>query len=89
MVARHGHLVDRKWIAQEDVGDQPLLASSEIGPVADVVSLYNAVEAQRVAPITKETLLMIVVPLLVPMLVVASLQVPIGELLMKVLAKLV
>ena len=43
LLARHGHLVDRRWIKQEDVGKPSLLDAPELGPVADINTMYDAV----------------------------------------------
>jgi hypothetical protein len=46
--------------------------------------MYGAVRAQDIVPINKASPLGIAIPLGVPMLAVASLQAPLGELLLKV-----
>lgn len=81
LLAQHGRLVHRKWIVGDDVGSPPVLDAPELGPVADTAALYQAVAAQRPAPINKTTLLAVLLPIAVPMLAVAALQIPIGELL--------
>ena len=69
--------------------DAGLLEAQEIGPVADTITLYEAVEGARTVPIGKRTLVAILAPLAIPMLAVAALQVPIGELLLNLLKALV
>jgi hypothetical protein len=45
----------------KDLGEQALLDAPELGPVADVVSLYQAVQAQRIVPISTVTLAIVLV----------------------------
>ena len=52
------------------------------------VSLYDAVQKMRVAPIGMRSLAPILIPVAVPMLVVAAIEVPIGELLLKLVSTL-
>lgn len=89
LVARHGRLVRERWIEGRDPQDAGLLEAPEIGPVADTIALYEAVERARTVPIGKRTLVEILVPLAVPMIAVAALQVPIGDMLLKLLKALV
>lgn len=89
LVARHGRLVHGKWILKSDPGPDPLLDAPELGPVADVVALYDAVHAQRVVPATKATLGLILLPVALPLLATAAMQIPIGKMLLKVLSALV
>jgi hypothetical protein len=85
LLATHGRLVHRKWIRGEDVGAQPMLDAPELGPQVDVTAVFDAVSAQRPAPIDRRTLLAVLLPIAVPMIGVAALQVPVGELLLRLL----
>ncbi len=89
LVGEQGRLVHRRWILREPVADTPLLDAPEIGPVADAAAIYDAVKHMRVVPIGKATFVKILVPVVVPMIVVAALQVPLKDLLLKVLKALV
>ena len=51
--------------------------------------MYDAVKRMRVVPIGKGTIAKILVPILVPMIVVAALQVPIKQILLTVVKALV
>lgn len=88
LVGEHGRLVHRRWILREPLEDSPLLEAPEIGPVADVVTLYEAVANMRVAPIGKSAVLAVVLPAAAPLLVLLGIEVPIKELLMKILGTL-
>jgi hypothetical protein len=88
LVADHGRTVHRRWIEKRAVEDDALISAPEIGPVADAQSIYEAVQHMRTLPIGKSSLVAVLVPALIPILVVVSLQVPIGELLLKILKAL-
>jgi hypothetical protein len=81
LVARHGAGVRSKWILGAANEDDPLLSAPEIGPVADTVSLYEAVQRMRPIPLGKTAALAIAVPVLIPFIAVLAIQIPIKELL--------
>jgi len=81
LVARHGAGVRDKWILGDAKVDDPLLAAPEIGPVADTISLYEAVRRMRPVPLGKTAALAIAVPVLIPFLAVLAIQIPIKDLL--------
>jgi hypothetical protein len=81
LVARHGAGVQSKWILGAAKEDDPLLSAPEIGPVADTLSLYDAVRRMRPIPLGKAAILAIAVPVLIPFIGVLALQIPLKELL--------
>jgi hypothetical protein len=81
LVARHGAAVRDKWIAGDAKVDEPLLSAPEVGPVADTVALYEAVQRMRPVPLGRQALLAIAVPALIPFIGVLAIQIPIKELL--------
>jgi hypothetical protein len=81
LVARHGRGVRKKWILGDAKEDDPLLSAPEIGPVADTVALYEAVQRMRPVPLGKTALLAIAVPVLIPFFAVLAIQIPVKELL--------
>ena len=85
LVGRQGALVHQRWIDGETVGDEALLDAPEIGPVADAAALYEAVRRMRPAPIGLSSIAKILVPLALPLLLAAALQVPLKALLLKLL----
>ena len=88
LVGEHGRLVRRRWILGETPADDALLQAPEIGPVADTLALYEAVRRMKPVPFGKSTLLGIAVPTLIPILVLISTQVPIKEVLKKIVGAL-
>jgi hypothetical protein len=88
LVGKHGRLVRQRWILGEAPADDALLQAQEIGPVADTLALYDAVRRMRPVPFGKSTLAAIAVPTLIPILVLISTQVPIKEVLKKIVGAL-
>jgi hypothetical protein len=89
LVGRQGSLVHRRWIEGAEVPAEPILEAPEIGPVADAAAMYEAVVKMRHVPIGKVSLAGILLPLALPLLVVAALQVPLKDLLLKLAKALV
>jgi hypothetical protein len=89
LVGRQGALVHRRWIEGRTVADEPILEAPEIGPVADAAAMYEAVVKMRRVPIGKVSVVGILLPLALPLLVVAALQVPLKDLLLKLVKTLV
>ena len=89
LVGRQGELVHRRWIEGDEVAAEPILEAPEIGPVADAAAMYEAVVKMRRVPVGKASVIGIVLPLALPLLVVAALQVPLKDLLLKLAKTLV
>jgi hypothetical protein len=89
LVGDHGRLVHRRWILRETVTDDPLLQAPELGPVADTLTLYQAVSDMRIVPIGKSSLLAIAIPTLIPIVALFSIQIPLKDVLIKIAATLV
>lgn len=89
LVTRHGRLVHRRWILGEDIGAPDILDAPELGPVADVQTMYQSVREMRSLPFSKHGLALIIVPATLPLLLITLLQLPIQSILEKVLKTLV
>jgi hypothetical protein len=83
LVGRQGALVHRRWIEGREVAAEPILEAPEIGPVADAAAMYEAVARMRPLPIGKVSVIGILLPLAVPLVVVAALQIPLKDMLLK------
>lgn len=89
LVGAHGRAVHARWIERKPAArDEDLLAAPEIGPVADTLAIYEAVQRMQTVPLTKASALAIVVPAVVPMLLVVLSKVPVKTLLLSVLKAL-
>ena len=85
LVGRHGRLVEQRWVRGETVADDGLLNAPELGPVADTLTLYDAVEKLRPAPIGKTSIIAVAAAAVIPMLPVVAIQIPIKSQLLSVL----
>jgi hypothetical protein len=82
MVAEQGRLVRRRWIDGTMKAGAPLLEPEGVGPIVDAAGMFDVVRSMRMLPIGRSSFAGIAVPLLLPMLVVAALQIPVGDLLL-------
>ncbi len=89
LVGHHGRLVYKRWILHETITDDSLLQAPEIGPVADTLSLYEAVIQMRMAPIGKAAILNIVLPAVIPLIALFAIQIPIKDTLLKIVANII
>ena len=89
LVGGHGRLVRQRWIEKHEIEDAAVLDAPELGPVADTVALYQAVENMLPIPLSKATVAPLVLAAALPMLLVAAIQVPIAELLKALLGALI
>ena len=89
LVGSHGRLVHRRWILGRPVAGDALLDAPELGPVADIAATYELVEKISPLPIGKTTLTAIAVPIALPMLFVAAQQIPLRDMMLKLLKTLV
>jgi hypothetical protein len=89
LVRRQGALVHQRWIEGREVAAEPILDAPEIGPVADAAAMYEAVVKMRIVPIGKVSIAGILLPVALPLLIVAALQIPLKDLLLKLAKALV
>lgn len=89
LVGRHGRLVHQRWIEGRPLADEAVLAAPELGPVADTAALFDSVRAMRTVPISRSTVLPITAAAVLPMLAALALQVPVKDLMLKLLMALV
>lgn len=85
LLAEHGRLVDARWIRKEQIAENPMLDAPELGPVADIQAMYQAVAAMRPAVISKSILFKIALPAALPLLVLVATQWPVKSTLSKLL----
>jgi hypothetical protein len=88
LVGKQGRLVHRRWVEGAHVEHEPILDAPEIGPVADAAAMYESVKTMRRVPIGKSSLVVIFVPLAIPLVLVAALQIPLKEMLLKLVKAL-
>jgi hypothetical protein len=88
MVAEQGRLVRRRWIDGTTKVDAALLEPAGVGPICDAAAMYGQVRAMRIFPIGGTSLVAILLPIVVPILIVAALKIPIGKMLLGVVKAL-
>ncbi len=89
LVGEQGRLVHRRWIDGDDtVGSEAVLSAPEIGPVADANALYEAVSRSRTMLVGKRALLAVAVPTALPLLAMFAIEVPVKDLLLKLVSTL-
>ena len=89
MLAEQGRLVRRRWIDGTTKSDSPLLEPSGVGVIADAAAMFKAVQSMRSVPIGQTSIAGILLPVALPMIAVATLQVPIRDLLLGLVKTLV
>lgn len=89
LIARHGRLVHRQWIDGQPPADRSLLEAPELGPACDIGALYDSIRAMATIPVTKASVLAIAVPAALPMIAVATMEIPLAELLGKLFKTLI
>ncbi|MBC8751746.1 MULTISPECIES: hypothetical protein [Paraburkholderia] len=84
LVGHHDRLVHRRWILKEDIGSPDILDTPELGPVADVQAVCQAIVwSMRTMPLGKLGLVAIALPGALPMLFVAAAQLRLQSILTK------
>jgi len=89
LVGDQGRLVHRRWIERKAIDDDEVLEPAGVGAVADASVLYDAVKKMRAVPVGKAALAGILVPLAIPFLLLATVQIPLKDMLLKLLKVLV
>ena len=89
LIGAHGRAVHRKWIERQPVErDADLLEAPEIGPVADTQAIYAAVADMRTVPISKQSVMAVLVPAVLPMVAVVASRIPLKTILLSLLKAL-
>lgn len=88
LASHHHRLVHDKWIAHKTIDSDPILDAPELGPVADVQSIYQAVKQMRLFPFGKAGILLIAVPAALPFAVVCLSGLPVKVVLAKLMGAL-
>ena len=87
LAGRFGGALHARWLEGAAVEDG-ILQAPELGPAADVATLYAQVTAMRPVPIGKTALLGAVAPVALPILLVTALEVPLKDTLLQLLKAL-
>jgi hypothetical protein len=88
LAGRHVSGVHARWVEHQPVEDEAILQAPEIGPAADMATLYDLARRMRTAPIGKIALGSVVLPALLPVLFVATIEIPFKEMVQKLVETL-
>ena len=88
LVGQQARLVHRRWIERQPV-DDAALEPAGIGALADAAPLYEAVKRMRAVPVGKSALASVIVPMAIPFVLLALVQMPLRDLAAKVFKVLV
>ena len=84
LVSRHHLAFESKWITGEgtsgEAGDDPL-GSPDMSSLADLSASYQIIEAMRPVPVTKQSIVPLVLVALLPFVAVAATQTPFKQIL--------
>jgi len=83
LVSRHNIAFEEKWVhgvANDSVDEEPL-GSPDMSSLADLSASYELIQNIRLVPITKESIMPLVVAALLPLAATAATQVPVKQIL--------
>ncbi len=81
LAERYVREFDAKWLRGGAPADEPFVGSGDIQSLADLVNSYEVVQTMRIAPVTKENFLQLVVATLAPLVPLVLTMMPLEELL--------
>jgi hypothetical protein len=85
LVGRHGRLVRERWIDGKTIVDAPILDAPELGPIADTAAAYELIAKIRPLPLTMGALMPLAGAAVMPMIVLAALDLPLKTVLKSIL----
>ncbi len=88
LLTEHGRMVHGRWIQGKKIENAPVLDAPELGPAADIQTLYQAAKAMRPIVFGRTAFLMVVLPTAIPMLMVVATQWPLRSTLIKLMTAL-
>jgi hypothetical protein len=88
LAGRYVHEFDAKWVQKEGASGEPLLGTADIQSLADLQNAYAVVRSMRSTPITKQTIIQLVVPTLAPIAPLALTMMPFDQIVKLLLGML-
>jgi hypothetical protein len=85
LAERYVREFDTKWLRGGAPADEPLVGSGDIQSLADLSNSFEVVRTMRIAPVTKEAFVQLLVATLAPVVPLALTLMPLEELLKKLL----
>lgn len=81
LAERYVREFDAKWLRGRAPADEPFVGSADIQSLADLGNSFEVVRTMRLAPVTKETVLPLIVSTLAPIAPLALTMMPLEQLL--------
>ena len=88
LAERYVREFDAKWLRGRAPADEPFVGSADIQSLADLGNSYEVVRSMRLAPVTKETVLPLIVSTLAPIAPLGLTMMPLEQLLRTLLGVL-
>jgi len=88
LAERYVREFDAKWQRGKATKDEQIVGTGDIQSLADLANSYEVVKTMRIAPVTREAILRLVVATLVPIAPLALTMMPLEELLKLLFGKL-
>jgi hypothetical protein len=85
LAARYVREFDVKWLRGGAKSDEPLVGSGDIQSLADLANSFEVVRSMRLAPITRDALVRLIVATVVPVVPLLLTMMPLEELARKLL----
>lgn len=89
LIGKHGRLVHQRWITGEKSMSSPILEASELGSIADIRVAYEAITKMKVIPVNLSSMIDVITAIAIPMILVASTQIPISQIIMTLMKAIV
>jgi len=86
LASRYVREFDLKWVRGGATGDEPLIGSGDIQSLADLANSFEVIRGIRPFPFGKDTVILLVVITLIPVLPLVLTMIPLEELIMKFLS---
>ena len=89
LLTKHGRLVRDRWILGKQIPEDKVLEAQELGPLTDINAVYEAVKDMRAFPIDRDSVLLLLAPIVIPFIPLLLIKMPIKELFNELLNTLI
>lgn len=89
LIGQHGRLIRERWIDGKSVGNESILDNPEPGQIADMVAPYELISKMRPLPLNMGAMLPLIGAAILPMIVLAAVDLPLKTVLKAVMKVLV
>ncbi|HEU4428761.1 MAG TPA: hypothetical protein VFT98_08405 [Myxococcota bacterium] len=89
LLGRHAQLFEQRWLGTRTPNDENLLGAPDVSAVADAYAVYDAVEKLRPLPVPLRALVPVALAAALPFVPVFAIEIPLQDLLKRILSALV